>query len=108
MSYLMHARQRLTLLSTVTKVVMDLPNKFGYERLWSVMVGVQSVQFRAKACQDVYVALGRVPGSASFYTYEIILGGDSNTLSQIKRNHDGPTVASYPGTILRRYICGIK
>ena len=99
--------QTVSIFSPVTRLFLELPNKFGYDPFWYTLVDSYSIQFRATACMDVYVALSQAVAVTTIETYEIVIGGESNTVSEIRRGQGGQVIDSYTGTVLREYTVAI-
>lgn len=52
------------------------------------------------ACQSAYLALSLLPTTTSAYTYELALGIDANTKSELRTAVGGVAVAEYAGQVL--------
>lgn len=53
------------------------------------MLGKTSLQFKVKACSNVYLALSELKGHTQTLTYEIAIGLDNNSQSQIRESVNG-------------------
>jgi len=52
------------------------------------------------SCQSVYIALSLLPSKTMSYTYEVALGINGNTMSELRTSVAGAAVAEYPGQVL--------
>ena len=53
------------------------------------MLGNTSLTFKVRASGDVYLALSELTGHTQSLTYEIVIGCDNNSLSQIRDSING-------------------
>ena len=54
-----------------------------HDQFWVTVMGVQSYIFRVQAASDVYVALCSVPRQYETLAYEVRIGVDTNSRTQI-------------------------
>ena len=85
----------------VGKIVSVVPNQYRYDRLWYHAPADKFIQFRVQACEDAYIALTEYAGVVSpGNAYEVVLGANGNTRSEIHDKGTGETVRQSTGKIL--------
>ena len=88
------------ILLSVSKLVSSVPNWYDYNRLWYKALGETSINFRVQACEGAYIALSGYSGLTNVYTYEIGLGIEGNSKSEIRYSKDNELVAEANGPVL--------
>jgi Farnesoic acid 0-methyl transferase len=67
----------------------------------TIMVdGHRHMLLRITACHSAYLALSFLPGKTSTYTYEVALGINDNTKSELRTSVGGNAVAEFDGQVL--------
>jgi hypothetical protein len=67
----------------------------------TIMVdGHRHLLLHITACQSAYIALSFLPGKTSSYAYEVALGINDNTKSELRTSVGGTAVAEYDGQVL--------
>lgn len=71
-----------------------------YNRSAIMVDGHRHLLLHITACQSAYIALCFLPGKTSSYAYEVALGINDNTKSELRASVGGTAVAEYDGQVL--------
>ena len=74
------------------------PPKYGYSTAWVSVTGRRNFGMVVKACQDVYLALSHIPSNPRTLTYEIVIGGQRNTITAIRTSMNATSYAKQSST----------
>ena len=66
------------------------PANYTHQFVWLTLVGDNHFIFKVKSCSEAYIALTKIPYNTPVSSYEIALGLQGNTVSEL-RHHVGPT-----------------
>ena len=83
--------------ASLTRFIVN--NEFAdtsFRNYWWSMYGEKGVVFRVKACREVHVVVGAVPGNPDLGAYEVILGENSNAGARIVDRVGGGTMDVSP------------
>jgi hypothetical protein len=72
------------------------PTNFTY----AVILGRESYVLEVVACQGVFVELSEIPGNPKASSYEVALGIDDNTKSELRLGLGGSVLQSHSGAVL--------
>ena len=72
------------------------PNEFTY----STILGQTSTIIQVIACQSIFIELSEIPGNPKTLSYEIALGIDMNSKTEIRSGVDGAVLATHEGEVL--------
>ena len=69
----------------VTSLTSHTPDNYNYNQFWLTVAGRWFIVFRVKACNDAHIGLAAIVGNSENRLYEVVIGGQGNTQSYIRR-----------------------
>ena len=69
----------------VTSLTSHTPDNYNYNQFWLSVSGRWFMVFRVQACNDAHIGLAATAGNSENRLYEVVIGGNGNTQSFIRR-----------------------
>ena len=82
----------VTLLLSALSVSLTTTANHSLGRLWLAVAYVHQIVFKVRACANVHVALSKYLGMEDYDSYEVVIGADFNSVTQILNVTDGRVI----------------